>query len=59
MSRVKYIAIILAVAGLLSLTAADKCDTVNLYKCPLCGGIMVSSCLECDGYLNAGGLTSS
>jgi len=30
----------------------SRCAASNLYQCPNCGGIEVSDCLQCDGYLN-------
>ncbi len=32
----------------------SRCAASNLYQCPNCGGIEVSDCLQCDGYLNTG-----
>lgn len=41
-------------AALLAIASAKSCSTTSKYLCPLCGGISVSSCNECDGYLNVG-----
>ena len=37
--------------------AGDKgtCDvSITQFSCPLCGGINVTDCLECDGFTNTG-----
>lgn len=52
MRRIKQLFLILASLHLI--VAADRCATSNLFECPNCGGILVSDCLECDGYLNTG-----
>mmetsp|Transcript_3857 Transcript_3857/g.5650 ORF Transcript_3857/g.5650 Transcript_3857/m.5650 type:complete len:565 (-) Transcript_3857:136-1830(-) len=51
----KTCAIVLLVCGLihLSLAASDgKCSSGVTFQCPNCGGIEVTDCLECDGFLN-------
>lgn len=48
-----YYALLIA-CGLLALASANSCSSATQYQCPLCGGITVSSCQECDGYLNVG-----
>mmetsp|Transcript_22827 Transcript_22827/g.33832 ORF Transcript_22827/g.33832 Transcript_22827/m.33832 type:complete len:627 (+) Transcript_22827:1-1881(+) len=52
--KAKLVTNLLVIAGLLSLAAAAKtCETALQYECPLCNGTLVSSCLNCEGYLNA------
>ena len=53
--------LILVIAGSTSISivsASDldlgRCENSNQYQCPNCGGILVSDCLDCDGYLNTG-----
>ena len=51
-----FIALLLAlVACIIPLAAAagkeGKCAGEGQYSCPDCGGILVSDCMECDGYL--------
>lgn len=42
---------ILCLTVLPTVSAAGSCST-NLYSCPNCGGINVTDCLQCDGFLN-------
>jgi hypothetical protein len=55
MPRKRFTTIKFLVAiGSLAFATATSCSTAAQYQCPLCGGIEVSSCDECDGYLSAG-----
>lgn len=57
MSRAAYaIVALLALCSALLLPSAsaagsDKCSAAGKFSCPTCGGITVSDCRDCDGYL--------
>ena len=61
-SSVLFLFILVILASITLISAADsdfdsnssRCANSNQYQCPNCGGILVSDCLDCDGYLNTG-----
>lgn len=45
------LALILCIIPLASAAGEGKCAGEGQFTCPNCGGILVSDCMDCDGYL--------